>query len=165
MTDTMDDKPETAVDRHSFRAAAALITSIAGLIVAIGAIAKPRDDSATRESYETLSKAVKDLGAESERQHDDLVSLRAYLDGFLRGAGSPVTRPMPAPSASGVSASPGAAAIRPAPVTLVGALDGGAEPASSVAIAIVPSPPPPPLAARPRPVEPPSFDEVRAKAK
>lgn len=134
-----DSSPSGFVAR--VKASATLLTAITGLILAVAAVVKPRDDSATRESYEVLSKAVQAISAENESQHDDLVALKAYVDGFVRGAGAPKVEASSSPVSSSSPAS-----------------------SSSVTIAVVHPPPSPKLADKPKPVNPPTFREVREKA-
>lgn len=150
---TSTDAPSTPPEARGFvarmKASATLLTAVTGLVIAVGAAVKPRDDSATRESYDTLAKSVQDIGRENETQHDDLVALKAYLDGFLRAssvnsgqwsvradAGATPSAPSSAPS------SPNAAAASAAP----------------------PLPASPKLADKPKPVTPPPFREIREKA-
>jgi hypothetical protein len=153
---TISDPPPTSMSNSTppeargfvarVKASVTLLTAITGLVVATGAILKPRDDTATRESYDTLAKAVQEIGKENETQHDDLVALKAYVDGFVRGAGASKIEPTPA--SSGPAASTGSAPTPPA----------------LVSIAVVRTPPSPTLADKPKPVNPPTFREVREKA-
>jgi hypothetical protein len=116
------------------RGAAVVVASVAGLVTAVGAFVRPRDDSATRASYEALAADVRALSEEQVKAHHDLDALRAYVDG-MRGA--PLT----------VSAAPRASASSRA----LAAPAASAAPSGS---------PPPPPASEPRPVDPLPFDAI-----
>jgi hypothetical protein len=117
----------------------ALVASVAGLLVSASAFYKPRDDRATQHSYETLSQEMKTMSEENVRQHDDLVSLHAYLEGFVHAYES-TYKPK-----EDAGASPSAT-----PTTTV--------------MAKLAAPGPPVLAPRPRPLSPPTFAKVKGEA-
>lgn len=60
-----------------------LVTALTALVAAIGAAFKPQDQTSTKMSYETLAKAVQEASAATARNHDDLVALRSYLEGYM----------------------------------------------------------------------------------
>jgi hypothetical protein len=134
----------------------ALIIAVTALIAACSSFFKPRDDRATEASYETIGQSLKDLSDENERQHDDLVALRAYIDGVVHGA-------MPSSGAgygTGTSTTPDAGA----------SLDASSY-VSRTSVPTLPTPvvartlaDPPVLAPRPRSVSPPSFAKVKKEA-
>lgn len=142
---TASTPPEALGFVARMRASATLLTALTGLVIAVGAAVKPRDDSATRESYDTLAKAVQEISRENETQHDDLVALKAYLDGFVRASSS-------SGSAGSLGLSKGDAGVPTTPSA-----------AASASAALLP-PSSPKLAEKPKPVNPPPFREVREKA-
>lgn len=81
-------------------ATAALVTSVAALIHR-----PPEDDAKT--AYDTLSKELEKVSADTVRNHDDLVALHGFLEGYTRkdvtlvDAGSPLAAgpQIPAPTA------------------------------------------------------------------
>lgn len=117
---------------------ALVITAIAGLATAVGAHLKPRDDTATKATYDTLSSELKTLSEENGKLHDDLVSLKAYVDGYMRASTLPVTVVTPK---AGSTAAPVVVTPPPAP----------------------PSPPAPDLSPRPKQADPPPFANVAPK--
>jgi hypothetical protein len=130
---------------------ATLIASITGLVVATSAMLKPRDDRATQQSYETLAREMKELNEDNQQQHDDLVSMRAYLDGYLRGTVPLDTRIVMAdagaPDAQAqAQTQDAAAAVHHATET------------------VIRLPKPPVLAPRPKALAPPSFAKVKGQA-
>lgn len=132
----------------------ALIIAITALVAACSSFFKPRDDRATETSYETVNKSLKDLSDENQRQHDDLVALRAYIDGVVHGS-VPSTREADAGS---LDAGPGLDAGSYAS-TVLGPV---ATPHASATAHALASPPV--LAPRPKPVSPPSFAKVKKEA-
>lgn len=58
-----------------------IVASVTALVVAVSALFKPRDDRATQEGYETLAAMVRQVSDDARRNHDDLVALKAYVDG------------------------------------------------------------------------------------
>jgi outer membrane murein-binding lipoprotein Lpp len=130
----------------------ALVIAITALVAACSSFFKPRDDRATQESYDTLAQEIKALNAENQRQHDDLVAMRAYIDGVVHGD-VPATRTADA-GADAASAATSA--------------DAGA-PMSAVAPHLTASAhtlaPPPVLAPRPKSAQPPTFAKVKEKAR
>jgi hypothetical protein len=90
-------------EQSSLRSWATLIASVAGLVTAIGAVFKPQDHTVTQESYEALSQEVHDLVDQQAAEHDDLVALRAYLEGLgtqpcaTASVNPPMSLPSPSP--------------------------------------------------------------------
>ena len=60
------------------RTAAAFIA----VATAIGSWLKPQDNTATKASYDTLSQEVKTLSDQTVKNHDDMIAIKSYLDGF-----------------------------------------------------------------------------------
>lgn len=163
----MSESPAADERRHrieKLKHAGSVATALAAIVAAVFSYLETRETSrrqsqVSRESYETLAQMVKELSAQNKKQHDDLTSMKGYVDGVIasvRGKaqdqeavasnGSGNGSPGPASPASGTSKKP----KRPA---------GAAAP--------VPLPPPPPspaLAKGPDAVEPPPFQQVQQKA-
>ncbi len=133
---------------------AAIIASIAALVTAVGAILKPTDTSATKATYETLSKAVKDNSEAAARNHDDLVALRAYMEGMRQSQIVP-----PPTTGTGVAPPPmvdatGLKTMKKPPLL-------GAYPPPPPVLSA--PPPPPTIHKRPDVWAPPEFGEVTKK--
>jgi len=143
MAESKSDPPK---DVHASRLKylGTLVAALAALVTALGAYFKPQDHSVNKASYEELSKVIKDLSDESDRNHDDIVALRGYLEGQLarNAAPMPVT---PALTDAGSTAT-----ARP--------LDAGAP----IAYVQLPEPraPLPTTHANARPPAPPNFDSI-----
>jgi hypothetical protein len=121
------------------RSAALVITAVAGLVAAIAANMKPRDDSATKAGYEELSQQIKEVSRENGKLHDDMVVLKAYIDGYMRSK--------PDISVSSSSPSPGKPSV----------------PVITVAAPTKKPPAPPDLGERPAQAEPAPFEDIAPK--
>lgn len=84
---SINDKGDVEIDlnrswfpriRSSVKTAAAFIA----VITAVASWLKPQDNTATKASYDVLSKEVKILSDQSVKNHDDLVAIKSYVDGF-----------------------------------------------------------------------------------
>jgi hypothetical protein len=137
---TASSGPPGGKDHGRLKAWTNFIATAAALLVAAAAILKPQDHSTARASYDELKKAVDENSQNDRRNHEDLVALRNYMDGYLKGAGAATSLPssMPVPSTSG-----SARAIPPAPVATM--------------------PPLPVLHPEPKPHNLPDFDAVMKK--
>ena len=136
--------PEVHEEKRSFVARAMsakeLVLAITGLVVAVASILRPQSTATARASYDELSKAVYEISAATERNHDDVVAIRSYL-AAMNGHPVPSTdyvpivlpsALLPKPSASApASASPTVIAVVPVPAT-----------AHSAPPAVGPRPPP-----------------------
>jgi hypothetical protein len=145
----------------------ALVAAVGALVAGITSLYKPVpvDTTVSKAAYDALAKDVKELSEQNARTHDDIVILRAYLDGALHTLGyaqEPVPRPispMSLASAAASSLTPGrpqAAATSPAwrPPTAKGL------PPMQPKV-----PDPPVISERPRPVAPAPWESVVASAK
>lgn len=129
--------PEAKTFVAKAKSAALVITAAAGLVAAITAHTKPRDDSATKASYEALAKDIKKVSQETGKLHDDVVALRAYVDGYMRAKPDIA---LPAGSSSRPSA----------PVVVIATVTKKA-------------PAPPDLGARPPEADPAAFEDIAPK--
>jgi hypothetical protein len=107
---------------------ATLLTAMAALVAGLGAMFKPQDQTATKSSYEELRTSVKELAKAADDNHDDLMALRAYLDGYAN-ATKGVT--LPAPTVSPPTPTAGASTV------------GAATSSSSTPVVALLRPPPP----------------------
>jgi hypothetical protein len=83
--------------------AAALFTALAALITALGAVYKP--EVSARRSYDEMSKGLEKLSKDAQQNHDDIVALRNYLDGYTKSRETtPVTVSNTPSSAAGAPA-------------------------------------------------------------
>lgn len=119
-----------------------LVAATAALVTAFGAYFKPQDHSVNKASYEELTKVLKEVSDQAEKNHDDIVALRGYVEGTL--------------------------ASKPAPIPVL-EQDAGAAPrdaGQAVAYVQIPSkPPPPPVHSSPKPPAPPPFDTIVQQSK
>lgn len=93
-----------------------IILATAALATAIGSWLKPTDTTATKQSFEWTSKKVEELAKNDVQMHDDIVAIRAYLDG-MRDAQPVTAAPVVAPVAAPVGRVAGGARrpVRPRP--------------------------------------------------
>jgi hypothetical protein len=163
-----------------------VIAAVGGLVTALSAFLKPRDDSATKAAYLELAKGQEGLSTDVQSLHTDVAALRGYI---AAKEGSPPPAPQaiaeaPAPVDAGATAAkpatrsphaPAAPPTRPKPtvvtlgeIDIAGHLGGG-----QGAVAYAPAPPaasidfpPPTVHDVPTLVHPPTFDQVvKAAAK
>ncbi len=135
-----------------------LILAAAALITAIGSWFRPQDMKVTKSSYETLAASIEEIGKEVDKNHDDIIAIRGYLDGLVKNGNNdyvpvpvPVSFPSSSPSAS-------ASAVTYHPIYFI-----KPKPASSSSVSPVPS-----VHIKPAPVSTwkmDTFDAVKAKAK
>jgi hypothetical protein len=152
-----------------------VVAALGGLATAVGAILKPRDDSATKQAYVELAAGQEKLNSAVQGLASDLAGLRGYVAAkegqpLLPGppeapptldAGSP-TAPTPKPAARAAAAPP-----KPAPthVITLGEVSIGGNGAFTPYPSAVAMAAPPSIHAVPPPVHPASFDEVLKAAK
>jgi len=66
-----------------------IVATGAALIAGVAAYAKPADKSAAKASYEELKKAVEENAQNDKQNHEDIVALRNFLEGYFKGTGAP----------------------------------------------------------------------------
>jgi len=128
---------------------ATVIASVAALVTAISALLKTPAEPAAEASYKTLAAAVKENSEQSAKNHDDLLNLRNYMEGYIRADRPAASAEPPAPVAS--TSAPAATGLRLGSGSL-GHGAGAAKPA-----------PPPTLGPRPPVWEPPDFSQVKKR--
>lgn len=146
-SESASSKIRNAVARY--KGIATVMTAAAGLLTATAGFLKPRDDTATKVTYEQLSKELTKLSEENRSLHDDMVSLRAYVDGYAHGSTVKVAiaeDPKPSRPVGGNQ-------IHHMPEIQVPAAPAGPPP-----------PPPPPLTAKPARSELPSFAALKSQS-
>lgn len=117
-----------------------VIATVAALITALAAATKP-PDPAPKASYEELKKAVEQNSQDNLRNHEDIAAMRAYIEGYMRGAAPQQTQPVLSASTLRQPASYGAIRAMTPPPT---------------------SPPPPPEVHRPaEPRKLPEYDSIK----
>lgn len=156
-----------------------VIAAVGGLVTALSAFLKPRDDSATKAAYLELAKGQEGLSTDVQSLHTDVAALRGYI-AAKEGSPPPAPQAVDAPPAvdAGVTATakpatrsphaPAAPPTRPKPtvvtlgeIDIAGHLGGG-----QGAVAYAPAPaasldfPPPTVHDVPTLVHPPTFDQV-----
>ena len=131
---------------------ATLIAAVAALVTACASFYRKPPEEDAKTAYDTLSKELEKVSGDTSRNHDDVVALHNFLEGFMRAKEIPVVD----------AGTPSAVAPLPAPVTPTShtALWGGsAKPAASSRPAVVALPPPSPA---PTMYRAPSFAAVKA---
>ncbi len=118
------------------RSWANVIATSAALITAFGALFRPQDMTVNKASYDELKKAVEQLSVDNAKNHDDIVSMRSYMEGARATGFVPIQTSVDAGTQDA------------GPATLV-------TPASKV------TPPLPPLNVRPQEQKLPDFDSIR----
>jgi hypothetical protein len=134
-----------------------IIATTAALLTGVAAVMKP-NDPVNKASYEELKSALEQSQRNEVQNHEDIMALRNYLDGYFKGSGVPVVLPSvsPLPSAA-PSASAAASAPRPPH-------DAGAFPPATATVAVVTTAPPPPLPSlhsKPPTKQLPNYDDLK----
>jgi hypothetical protein len=124
--------PSTAPRNQKIKQWTNVIATGAALIMAVAAAIKP-NDPVNKAGYQELKSAIEQSQKNEIQNHDDIVALRNYLDGYFKGTGTPLVLPPTSSSAPPPSAHPKNA------VVVVKARS-----SSAIAMATA-APPPPPL--------------------
>ena len=89
MTEERDRLEDARWKSYRIRAIVTLLVAIGGVIGAVTALIRAADESLPRESYKTLADGIAQVQTKCDQQHiqdhEELVSMRSYLDGYLRG--------------------------------------------------------------------------------
>ncbi len=124
MTEERDRDEATRWKSHSIRAIVTLLVAVAGVIGAVTALIRAADESLPRESYKTLADGIAQVQTKCDQQHiqdhEELVSMRSYLDGYLRGQvpaapSSPTLAPDAGASSSAKSTTTSTATVAKSP--------------------------------------------------
>jgi hypothetical protein len=142
-----------------------LLTAMAALIAAMAAFFRPQDHTVTKNSYEATTAGIAKLEEEIKKNHEDIVTLRGYIDGALRQpASESMAEPTPAALAPAIASHKprrrlGGASLPPPPPPPAGAsMDQTSAPALAEAL-----PPLPPIHDQPAPWKAPAFDAIMKK--
>jgi len=63
-----------------------LILAVAALITAIGSWFRPTDTTATKMSFEWTSDKLEKLSTNDVKNHEDVVALKAYMEGYIESS-------------------------------------------------------------------------------
>jgi len=129
---TSDDQPSDPKAQR-YKGLASILVAAAAFITAMAAIFKPQDTTSTRNSYNELRTAVEQNTKENQQNHDDIVALHNYLDGYFKGEGTPISLPPLSPTAVTSSSSTATAFLVPLDRTKLHGSDGGLVPFTVVA--------------------------------
>ncbi len=100
MSEEQSDPPDKSrlVDRlNAYRN---VVLAVAALATAVGSWFRPTDTTATKQSFDWTTAQVELLSKNDVQMHDDIVAIRAYLEGMKAAASAPVVQPVqpvPAP--------------------------------------------------------------------
>jgi hypothetical protein len=147
---------------HSRRASdlkhlAALVAALAALVTAIGALIHRPPEEDAKTAYDTLSKAVEKVSDDTTKNHDDIVGLHNFLEGYMRA--KEVSNATDAGSTAVTVIVPPTPPPPVAPATKPAVWGGSGKPIASAAPRVVALPPPSPS---PSPYKAPSFAAVKA---
>jgi hypothetical protein len=166
-----DSIPPTDPKAQRLRSWANIIATSTALLTAAIAVIKPQDQTVAKNSYEQLKTSIEQTNEAVKQNHEDMVALHNYLQGYFAGApafapppiSSSAPIPPPPPPPATVSKKPPPA---PAATTTITFNTAPASMATVLAYApAAPSPafPLPPVSSAAPPPTPPSFDSVAAK--
>jgi hypothetical protein len=152
-----------------------LVLAIVAIITALVGWFKPPDTKITQTSYEILSVKMNEIAKATENNHDDIQSLRSYLDGYTKGE---ARKTASFPSATSSMSTPTVPPIQVARISLFSAIKNSvnstpkvraaaemAEIAEESEVAKAPTPAsapaaPPEISPRPASAAPPPFAQV-----
>lgn len=137
---------------------AVLLTAVTALVAALGTMFKPPDLTATKSGYEELRQSVKELNKATDQNHDDLVTLRAYLEGY---ANANRANGLGVPSAVAANAATAAASASSPPTSAGLRLAGSSGGAGGVGLSRPPTPPIPDLHPKPATKDPADFSQLK----
>lgn len=89
----------TLTGGNKVRVWANVIGVAVAILIGVASMLKP-SDPVNKASYEELKAAIEANSKEIGKNHDDVVSLKNYLEGYMKGVGS--TYPIPGPSSTAV---------------------------------------------------------------
>ena len=108
-----DSVPPTDPKAQQLRSWANIIATTTALLTAVVAIVKPQDQTVNRNTYEQLKTSIEQTNESVKQNHDDMVALHNYLQGYFAEKTTLVLPPLS--SATSVpSAAPTTAASPPA---------------------------------------------------
>ena len=64
------------------KSAAGMVAAVVALITSLWNAFKPQDNTVNKVTYETLSKEMKQVSEQTLKNHDDMLAIKGYLDGF-----------------------------------------------------------------------------------
>ena len=77
-----------------------LILAVVAIVTALVGWFKPQDTKVTQASYEILASKMNEVAKATESNHDDIQSLRSYLDGYTKGESRKIANLSPIASSS-----------------------------------------------------------------
>jgi hypothetical protein len=102
-----DSVPPTDPKAQQLRSWANIIATTTALLTAVVAIVKPQDQTVSRNTYEQLKTSIEQTNESVKQNHDDMVALHNYLQGYFAEKTTlvlpPLSSALPAPSASSVA--------------------------------------------------------------
>lgn len=148
------------VRSDNLKHAATALTAAAAIVTAVTSFLKlkeegRRQDQLTKDSYSTLSESVKELSDQSKKQHDDMVALRAYVQGMNDSSRKSMSQMAAMVNSAASAAASSPAAPRP---------QGVRRPPEVRPPEVRPDPPLPEIAPKPKFKEPPSYDVLKMKS-
>jgi hypothetical protein len=63
---------------------AALIAAVAALVTSVSAFYRKPPEEDAKTAYETLSKAMEKVSADTVQNHEDLLAMHNFLEGYIR---------------------------------------------------------------------------------
>lgn len=130
----MEEDPQ-AEKRKRTRAITALIGALATFLLALTSYIRSHAEPSAKAGQETMTAALADISKATAQNHDDIMALRNFLDGYVKASSSAAAAP---PTL--VSVTPSASARPP-----------GTPPRPTPTAVVVAQPQPPPSTAPPAP--------------
>lgn len=89
-----DSEPPTDPKAQRLKSWANIIATTAALLTAVAAVFKPQDQTVNRNTYEQLKASIESTNEDVKRNHDDMVVLHSYLQGYFAGSAMFVAPPV-----------------------------------------------------------------------
>jgi len=93
--ETNSASPEANSFALRLKSLATVIAAVTALLVALSGFFKKPEEPAAKASYTELAEAVKNVSESTAKNHDDIVALQAYIDGYLKAQEEEVAATIP----------------------------------------------------------------------
>jgi len=159
-----ESEPPTDPKAQRLRSWANIIATTAAMLTAVAAVFKPQDQTVNRNTYEQLKASIEHTNEDVKQNHEDMVAIHSYLQGYFAGSAAFAPLSSNVPTATSAQKPPN---IQTAP-TVTFTVPSATATATTTSYTYAPSSrtplfPLPSLTQRPAPPTLPPFDSVAAK--
>lgn len=102
--------------RQRLKEVGTIATAVAAVVTSVVALVREHPEPKAEKSYDVLQEKVVELQASSKKQHEDLLELRGYLDGYLRSMRDVQDKLGATQTASAITRRPASIRVQPPPI-------------------------------------------------